>query len=451
MTSTPQPPIVRSRLPGVDLLRWQRDPLRHLTRLARRGDVVRFYIGPRPVVLISDPELIRDVLVTQDRKFTKGPGLRVAERLLGKGLLTSEGDLHRRQRRLAQPAFHRHRISAYTRVMLEKVASLDAEWRDGMELDIVPAMQHLTLAIAGATLFGADVTAQAEEITGALSRSLALYNLAMLPFAAELERFFPMLTRRFDRTRQRLDQTIHALIARRRADTDGRDDLLSLLLSARDEEGDGAGMTDALVRDEVMTLILAGYETTANALAWTWYLLGSHPDVLARLHAELDTVLKGRRVEPEDLPNLVYTRQVLMEVLRLFPPAWTVARTPIEDVILGGFRIVAGTTILMSEWVVHRDPRWYAEPERFHPDRWAPDATIERPRFAYFPFGGGSRLCIGEQFAWSEALLVIATIAQRWTLRLGGGPVQPRAMLTLRPCGPVTVTLLRRAPADSLS
>ena len=271
------------------------DPLAFLRQLALdHGDVVWFRtLGPE-ILLLNDPDLIREVLVTHDRRFAKGPGLRVAERLLGQGLLTSEGAFHRRQRRLAQPAFHRLRIGAYATVMAEYSAEWQQSWKDGEVLDVAEEMRGLTLRIAARTLFDTEVAEEIREVSDALTESLRLYLWATLPFADRFERFLPFLTRRFDRARARLDATVYRIIAERRASGEDRGDLLSMLLLARDVEEDGAGMSDLQLRDEAMTLLLAGHETTANALAWTWYLLSQNPEAEARLHAEVDEVLGGR-------------------------------------------------------------------------------------------------------------------------------------------------------------
>jgi cytochrome P450 len=453
-TLTPQAPprfsgapaLYRRRYPGSALVGLRLNPLRFLPELVREyGDVVRFQFGPQEIYVLNDPELIRDVLVTHDRRFSKGPGLRVAERLLGKGLLTSEGEFHKRQRRLAQPAFHRQRIAAYGGVMAEYSLRWQQGWREGAELDLAEEMRGLTLQIAAKTLFDTEVTDEIDAISHALTQSLLLYQFAMLPFAARLERFVPFLTRRFNRARARLDATVYRMIAERRASGEDRGDLLSMLLLARDVDEDGGQMTDEQLRDEAMTLLLAGHETTANAFAWTWLLLGQNPEVEARLHAELDRVLAGRTPTVEDVPALVYTRMVFSEAMRLYPPAWVVARKALEACPLGSFTLPAGALVLMPEWVTHHDARWYPEPERFDPERWTREALASRPKFAYYPFGGGSRLCIGEQFAWMEGVLVLATLASRWRFRLvPGHPIVPQPLITLRPKHGVRVIPERR-------
>jgi cytochrome P450 len=446
-----KPIQAKVRIPGGSAIAFFRDPLGFLTRLAHNhGDVVRFRLGTRDTFLLNDPELIRAVLITHDRCFSKGPGLRVAERLLGQGLLTSEGDFHRRQRRLAQPAFHRKRVEGYARVMAEITAQQTEQWEDGSVLDIMEEMRALTLRIAAKTLFDTEVAEEVQEISDALTESLRLYGWAILPFADRLERFTPFLTRRFERARTRLDATVYRTIAERRASGEDRGDLLSMLLLAQDEGadgdgGDGGGMTDLQLRDEAMTLLLAGHETTANALTWTWLLLARNPEALARLHTEVDKALAGRLPTADDLPRLPFTRMVFAESMRCRPPAWIIARTALRDVPLEGFTLPAGALVFMSQWVTHHDPRHYPSPQRFDPDRWTPAAAEQRPRFAYFPFGGGSRTCIGEQFAWMEGVLALATVASRWRLRPIPGR-QPGLMpsLTLRPRSAVRMTVKRR-------
>jgi cytochrome P450 len=441
--------VYKSRLPGGCLIPYRLDPLGFLPRLARDyGDVVRFRMGPRDMFLLNDPDLIREVLVTQDRRLSKSPALRVAERLLGKGLLTSEGELHRRQRRLAQPAFHRPRVAAYGRIMAEYAERWQGRWRDGAELDLADEMRGLTLQIAARTLFDTEVDAEVGAISEALDESLRLFQWGTLPFADRLEPLAPALTRRFVRARERLDETIYRMIRERRASGEDRGDLLSMLLLAQDVEADGEGMTDLQVRDESMTLLLAGHETTANALAWTWHLLSLHPEVEARLHAEVDGVLGGRLPGAEDVPQLPYTRRVLAESMRLYPPAWIIARQALEEVRIDSLALPEGVLVLMSQWVTHRDARHYPDPQRFDPERWTEEASAGRPRFSYYPFGGGSRLCIGEQFAWMEGVLVLAALASRWRFEaVPGHRVVPQPLITLRPRhGVRVVARQRRAP-----
>lgn len=429
------PPGPKSVIPGVNLFSIRRDPIKFLTNLTKRyGDLVYFKLGPQPIFLLNNPDYIRDALVTNNRNFMKGEGLQRAKRLLGEGLLTSEGEFHLRQRRLAQPAFHRQRIAGYATTMVEYAARMRDEWGPGETRDVAREMMRLTLAIAGKTLFDADVGSEADEIGEALTTTFKLFNRTTLPFAQWLDRLPLPATRRFQKARERLDATIYRIINERRASGGDRGDLLSMLIAARDEEGDGAGMSDEQLRDEAMTIFLAGHETTANALTWTWYLLSQNPEVEAKFHVEVDEVLKGRLPSAEDFPRLRYTEMVLAESMRLYPPAWIIGRRALNDYQINDYTIPANSVLLMSQYVTHHDARFFPDPFRFDPERWTPEARESRPKFSYFPFGGGPRLCIGEGFAWMEGVLVLATIAQRFRMRLAPGhPIELQPLVTLRP------------------
>ena len=421
------------------VVRFGRDPLRAIQRLhARWGDVVLTWLGSRRMYVLSHPDLVRDVLVTHNRNFIKSFALQRARVLLGEGLLTSEGDFHLRQRRLSQPAFHRDRVTALAGTMVRYAEDAADRWRAGMEVDATREMNRLTLAIVGMTLLGVDVEGEADEIGRALTDALGLFDRLHNPLAPLLDRLPVPGTLRMRRARERLDATIYRAIAERRASTDERDDLLGMLLAARDEEGDGGGMTDLQLRDELLTLFLAGHETTANALAWTWHLLARHPQAEARLHEELRTVLGGRAPTAADYGALPFTRAVLAESMRLHPPAWGIGREPLQDFAAGGYRVRAGSIVLVSPWILHHDPRWWGpDVTEFRPERWlAPDFEAGLPRFAYFPFGGGPRKCIGEGFAWMEGVLALATLARRWRLRHAPGTeVVGKPGITLRAVG----------------
>jgi cytochrome P450 len=434
-----EPPAPRRGLPGGTLLAFRREPLGFLTALRERhGDVAMFRIGPRRFYLLSHPDHVQDVLVTRHRNFIKSLALQKSKVLLGEGLLTSENEHHLRQRRMMQPAFHRQRIAEYAVAMGEIAGAADAQWRSGEVVDVAREMNRVALAIAGRTLFGAEVSGEADAIARALDDAFALYNRLSNPFAFILDRLPVPGTLRMRRARERLDATIYRIIdeARRRGDAHTRGDLLSLLLSARDDEGDGGGMTDEQLRDEALTIFLAGHETTANALAWTWHLLGRNPHVGDRLRAELSSVLGGRVPAADDVPSLPYTRAVLAESMRIFPPAWAIGRQPLEDFEIGGYTVRAGSVVLMSPWVTHRDPRFFAHPETFDPGRWTAEMEAGLHRYAYFPFGGGPRKCIGEHFAWTEGIVVLATLAQRWAMHpIPGHTVATQPRITLRPLG----------------
>lgn len=440
------PPGPRARYPGQFLVEVARNPLAMMMSMAiEYGDIVHFRVGPQHLYLFSHPDLIRDVLVTNQKNFHKSRGLERAKRLLGNGLLTSEGDFHLRQRRLAQPAFHRQRIAGYGATMSEYARQMQSTWVDGRTLDIHAEMMKLTLAIVSKTLFDADLESEASEIGDALTMAFESFNLAMLPFTEYLEKLPIPAVRRFNAARARLDRTIYGMIDERRRTGEDRGDLLSMLLMATDTEGDGRGMNDTQLRDEALTIFLAGHETTANALTWTWYLLSQNPDVEARMHSEIDAALSGRMPGYDDLAGLPYTRMVLAESMRLYPPAWAIGRRALSAFEVRGYTVPKRSVVLMSQYIMHRDPRYFPEPEKFDPDRWTAEAQAERPKFSYFPFGGGTRVCIGEQFAWMEGVLLIASIAQGWRMRLDAGHrVEVQPLITLRPKHGMRMTLERR-------
>lgn len=382
--------------------------------------------------MLNDPEAIKDVLVTQQHAFHKSQGARALRWLLGEGLLTSEDPLHRQMRRIVQPAFHRERIVEYARIMSSLADAWIAQRRDGEVIDMSAAMSELTLRIASRTLFGIDTGSEAAEIRDALQDTMETYPLAIGPIGT-LRRRLPFLksTRRFQRARARLDAILYQIIAQRRREGGDRTDALSMLLSAEDPET-GYRLSDEQVRDEAMTLFLAGHETTANALLWTWYLLARNPDVERQLHDEVDAGT-----------DLEYTRRVLREAMRLYPPAWIIGREAQRDVtIAGGHAIPAKTTVFVCQLVLHRLGNFYPDPLRFNPDRWLHDDV---PQFAYVPFGGGARRCIGEEFAWMEGSLLLAAIARRFrfTVEFDGEPPID-ALVTLRPRGEVRMRVHAR-------
>jgi cytochrome P450 len=439
----PGPKNVRPFL-GV-LPHFRKDPPGYLLNVARTyGDLAHMRIGPQHAYVVSRPDWIRDILVTHQSNFTKSRMLERAKVLLGEGLLTSEGEFHTRQRRLVQPAFHRERLVRYAADMVECAERARAQWAPGVELDMHREMTRLTLAIVGRTLFSADVSSEADEIGAAMTEILGQFDRLLLPFSEWLQKLPLPSVRRFEKARDQLDRIVYSLIAERRASGRDQGDLLSMLLLAQDED-DHARMTDKQVRDEALTLLIAGHETTANALTWTWYLLSQNPEVEALMHEELDSVLEGKLPTFDDVPRLPYTTGVFSESLRLYPPAWGVGRRAIHDYSIDGYTIPAKSILLMSTWVVHRDPRFWPEPEKMDPLRWTPEQADRRPKFAYFPFGGGTRVCIGERFAWAEGVLVLATLAQHWKMRLAPGhPVATQAVITLRPRYGMKMTLERR-------
>ena len=441
------PPGPKTLIPGGTLFAFRRDPIRFLMSAAREfGHVAHFQAGSQQYFLVNNPEYIKDILVTHQASFKKGRGLERAKAMLGNGLLTSEGDFHHRQRRLAQPAFHRDRIARYAGMMVDYADRMQHEgWREGQTLDIAREMMHLTLAIVGKTLFDTETEAEAEQVRQALSESMQRFNRFMLPFAEFLDRLPLPGNRRYRQARDVLDSIIYRIINERRRSGEDTGDLLSMLLTAQDDEGDGGGMTDLQLRDEVITIFLAGHETTANTLTWTWHLLSEHPEIESRLHHELDHELAGRLPTVEDLPHLRYTEMVITEALRLYPPAWIMGRRALKDYQLGPYVVPAGSIVIMSPYVMHHDDRYFPDPFRFDPDRWTPEAKASRPQFSFFPFGGGPRRCIGEGFAWTEAIMVIATLAPRWNLRRAPGhPIALQPLVTLRPRHGIRMVLTGR-------
>ena len=437
------PPLI-GNLPA-----FRSNPLQFLTRMAREyGDLAYFKLGPYRAFFINHPDFVRDILVTNQANFTKSRALQRARILLGQGLLTAEGPLHLRQRRLVQPAFHRDRLAGYAAVMSDYAVRCRDRWRPGSTLDIADEMMRLTLAVVGKTLFSANVESEASAIGEALTTVLKMFRMLMMPFSEYLEKLPLPSVRRFEKARARLDETIYGLIHERRKSGEDRGDLLSMLLLAQDEESDGGGMTDTQVRDEALTLFLAGHETTANALTWTWYLLSQNPQCEARLHKELEAVLEGRAPVLDDVPRLRYTEMVFAEAMRLYPPAWAIGRMSKEPFEMGGIEIPGKAICILSPYVMHRDARYFPEPERFDPERWTPEARDARPKFSYFPFGGGARVCIGERFAWMEGILLLATLAQKWKLRLvPGHRVEPLPLITLRTKYGMKMIVERCSPA----
>jgi cytochrome P450 len=426
------PPGPTSWIPGGHFLAFRRDPLTFFTNTARTyGDVARFSFGSQAVYLVSHPDMIEDVLVLSAKKFMKGIALQRAKRLLGEGLLTSEGHMHLRQRRTIQPLFHRQQVQRFAEAMVRHAARWRDSVKDGATINVTDEMGGLTLAIVGDTLFSTDVQQDADEVREALTDAVQSFAYAVLPGIELIEKLPIGPFVKVRKARARLDRIILRVIAERRANPGAAHDLVSMLLAARDPEHPSEpGMSDQQIRDEAMTIFLAGHETTANAMAWTFHLLATSPEVETKLHQEIEQVLGGRTPAVEDVPRLEYTRAVIAESMRLFPPAWTMGRRVMEPHTIGGYAIEPNALVLMSQWVAHRDPRWWDDPQVFRPERWQRES--KRPKYSYFPFGGGTRICIGESFAWTEAILLLATIAQRWRFAPVTAPT-PEPRITLRP------------------
>jgi cytochrome P450 len=434
-----------------------KDNLGFVIKMAREyGDVVRYKMGPMPVYQVNHPDGVQHILQDNNRNYGKDTlNLPFVTMLLGNGLVTSDGDLWLRQRRLMQPAFHHRHVAALVEQMsqatLEMLAGWQPEAASGEPLDIAEEMMSLTLNIVNQALFTSQVSDETEAIRDAmafLAEDMAFrFQLPFYP-----PPFVPTLrNRRFKKALATLDQTIQGIIDGRReilaAGEAGPQDLLGQLMEARDEET-GEGMDDRQLRDEVITMFIAGHETTALALSWAWYLLATHPEAERKLHDELSLVLDDRVPTAADLPALPYTRMVIDETVRLYPPAWISNRQSINEDVVCGYRIPAKSFVAFSPYVTHRNPELWPDPERFDPERFANGQGKERPRYAYFPFGGGPRQCIGKGFALVEAQLILATVAQRYRLRLAPGhEVRPTALMTLRPKGGLPMTLERRSGA----
>jgi cytochrome P450 len=429
-----------------NLREFSNERLAFLTNCRRDfGDIVSLDLGLRHVLLLNHPDYIDYVLTTHAEKFRKSYHYRLNELLFGNGLITSEGQFWLRQRRLTQPAFLRaHIASAYGPVMVERAQRIAAEWQTGETREIHAEMKQLILEIVAEALFGVDIRNE-----GASMR--AAFEVVMRSFESRLESFFPIPeaipTPDNLRLRQAIDELndiVYRIIADRRRSRDPRDDVLTILLRAQDE--DGSQMTDKQLRDEVVTLFQAGHETTAAALTWTWYLLSLHPEVERKVLAEVQSVLNGRPPTPADQPRLTYTECVIWEALRLYPPVYAISREATEDCEIGGYSVPAGTTVGMSQWVMHRDPRFFEDPEAFIPDRWLDGLAKRLPRYAYFPFGGGQRMCIGSSFALLEAVLVIATMLPAMHLSLvSQQAVVPWPTFLLQPKDGVTMRVMRRS------
>jgi cytochrome P450 len=404
------------------------------TLAPRYGPIARFALPWAEFVFLNDPALIKDVLVTQQHAFTKSEGAHTMRMLLGEGLLTSEEPHHRQMRRIVQPAFHRERIAGYGRTMLAFAGEWVSKHDAGATFDMHAEMSELTLRIASSTLFGVDAGAQAQRVRDALHQTLEVFPAAIGPIGAIRRRLPLASNRRFECARAVLDEIIFGLIAERRRSGEQRADALSLLLESADPET-GRHLDDQQVRDEAMTLFLAGHETTANALVWTWYLLSQHPQIETQMHAEVDA-LESLDDPVRALTSLSYTRRVLQESMRLYPPAWIIGRKAREDVVLaGGYHIPSGTTVFAAPLILHRQAQFFADPLRFDPDRWRNGDVAP---FAYIPFGGGARKCIGEEFAWMEGALLLATLARAFRFSFASDrPPETQPLITLRPKGAV--------------
>jgi cytochrome P450 len=427
----------------LDFLRFMPDFL--VRSREEFGDISGFNLGARRGILLCQPEMIQRILVRDAHLFHKSYALQRMRSTLGQGLLTSEGEFHLRQRRIASKAFVKNRVAGYAGCMVAYTQEFGASLKPNQTLDVSELMMQLTLRIAAKTLFDTDSSQDAAIVGHALTELQHLFPFLLIPFSETLEKLpFPNV-KRFHRARDNLDKVIYRIIRERRTDPTDRGDLLSMLMLATDDEDDGARMSDIQLRDECLTIFLAGHETTANALCWTLYLLAQHPTAYRRLFQEVDTVLGTRSATSEDYSKLRYTGQVVAESMRLFPPAWTLGRSPIAPYELEGYTVEPGTVVFLSPYVTQRDCRWFPDPLAFDPTRFEPENERARPKYTYFPFGAGVRKCLGERFAWMEAVLILATLSQRWKFHYDSGrPIKPWSAVTLRPKGGLPMRVSRR-------
>lgn len=442
-----RPPGPRPFSLGGSFQAFRADPIQFLTNCAAEyGDLCYFRAGHQHMYFLNSPTLVQEALVTKNAHFMKSRILQRAKALLGEGLLTNEGASHLRQRRLVQPAFHRDRLIRYAADMTALTVRSRSRYSDGAVVDIDREMMRLTLSIVGRTLFSAEVEEDAATIGEAMNALIAMMPVLMFPLSQYFQ-YLPLpFMRRFQKAGETLDTTIYRIINERRQTGEDTGDLLSTLLLARDAEGDNTGMTDKQIRDETLTLFIAGHETTATALTWAWHLLAANPEAEAKMHRELDEVLGDREPTFEDVPRLPYTSNVFGETMRLFPPAWAIGRMAVTDLEIGGYTVPRKSIVLLSPYTMHRSAKWWPEPDAFRPERWEVDEA-ERPKFAYYPFGGGPRLCIGERFAWMEGVLILAALGRKWRFRRADDhPVELAPLLTLRPKGGLRLRAESRSP-----
>lgn len=417
----------------------------HLEMIERYGDVVHWKVGLQDHFLINHPDHIQDVLVTNHRKFEQGHGHKDLRQIFGQGLTTAEGEVHRRDRKMMNPFFrYEHIATTFADTMTAYTQEAMAGWRDGDVVDIHNEMMEITLRIVAKSLFDTDFrSAERSEFGGALARAWKVWQT---PIAAPLEGLDTRDGRDFTDAIETMHHIIHRIIDEHRVSGAHQDDILSWLMQVRDD--DGNPMTDEWLRDQTMTLLASGHETTANGLTWTLYLVYENPDALTEMRREVDAVLGGRPATAEDIPHLPYTQKVLKEGWRLYPPIFGTERRALVDHALGGYLIPAGSLVRFSQFSVSRDPRWYPDPLRFDPERWTPEGEASRPRWSYFPFGGGTRVCIGEHFARIESIIVLASIVQDIDLEVvPGHPIELFASISTRPKHGVPMTARRRAPA----
>lgn len=421
---------VRKSIPNLRIVPVGGFLIRNMSKLHSFEDITHLKFGLVDFYLVMNPKLIQEILVTKQRDFVKGRFLQRTKKVFGEGLLTSEGEYHHSQRRLIQPAFHNEKIGSYADVMISYTKEMVDMWGDGEILDIHSEMAKLTMRIVAKCLFGSDIQSGTKELSTDLTLMIDYFSRLSSPFSGVYEKLPG--NKKYENALQRIDKMILELIDSRRKSGRTSNDLLSILLETRDQKGEL--MSPQRLRDEVLILFAAGHETTANALTWTWYLLSQNPKMEEHLHKEVDSVLADLLQNEIDAGRLGYTRKVLTESMRLYPPAWVLVRKAIHDVEIGPYTLPKDSNIVISQYVTHHDPKYFEDPETFIPERWTPEKTKAIPRFAYFPFGGGPRGCIGEPFAWMEGILLLAIISRKWSMKhVEGHRVEMLPRITLRP------------------
>lgn len=453
------PPGPAQKLPLFLFLNFLRNPTEVLIDISKYGDISHFKFGGQHVYFLNHPDYIKDVLVTYNSNFIKSRGLQVAKKVLGDGLLTSEGNIHQSQRQVIQPAFNQNQLRVYADIMIEYTLRKCNSWKDDNTLDVHKEFTQLTLAILCKALFGFDIEPEVEEIGKHVTTLVEYFNRARLPLAEIISKLPLPSNRGFRRAKEQLEAIIYRIIYDHKctsivngtsshAPGNQQADLISLLLANNNivSVGRNHNLPNSYLRDNIMTIFLAGHETVANALTWTFYLLSQNNREEHKLHEEVDSVLgQGVSLTAADIPRLGYAKKVLAESLRLYPPAWALGRQAIQECKIGGYTIPTGSTVLISQYITHRDSRFFPEPKRFNPDRWTNKTNADLPRFSYFPFGGGPRSCIGEPFAWMEAILLLSTICYQWKMYHDPNhKVELKPLVTLRPKYGMSMKLERR-------
>ncbi|MBK8397678.1 MAG: cytochrome P450 [Leptospiraceae bacterium] len=441
----PGPP--KSHFIFGNLSDFQKNPPEYILNTAKKyGNISAIDLAGFLCVIVNEPEVIKDIMMTNQKQFVKAHAFRIFKKLLGEGLLTSEGEFHKRQKRLAQPAFFKQRIHSYGPGMVDYINRTQTSWKDGETIDLHTQMTDLTLGVVTKTLFNTEVgTAESRALAESITAALEIFDEVLAsPFADFILKIpFLPITMRLKKAIKKLDKILYQIIDEHRTHGGDQGDFISMMMLAKDEEGTGS-MSNKQIRDEAITIFLAGHETTANALCWTFYLLAKNPDKRKKFLAEIDSVLGGKKPTVEDVPKLTYTLMVFSEALRMYPPVWWTGRENLEEYTIGDYKFKKGTIFVISQYAMHHDERFYSDPYTFRPERWLPEEADARPKFAFFPFGAGIRMCIGNQFAEQEAILALASLSQDWLLHIEEEKQVLSTMLTLRPKDGMKVKLERR-------